>query len=430
MSADSVSPTAPVLWAWLRRRWPLLIVCAYLALLPIRRLVELPLMIMAIGGLIWLLREPRRFWQTPAFRIATAVFLAYWLPILASAPDAVHPAKTWLITAAMPRYWLAALFAIATLRAAADHAFVLRGCAWILIVWIADALLQAATGFDVFGYARPERLNALFGADNLKLGPTLALFSPLLFEHARRHWPFWGQALAYLGVLVIVILAGARAGWIMLGLVTVGYIWVLAHTFRRRLASLLGVALLTVAVIGTSAALSPQVRDRVERSMLVFQGDTQAIDKATAWRLPIWRTSWRMFEANPVNGVGARSYRYAYPEYAAQDDPWLRPELGIGAVYAHHILLEVATETGVIGLLGLACAVVLLVRVYRRSPPAARRESFPYALGLFAAVFPLSSHYAIYSTFWSITLWLPVMLFAAATQVERTAAAFAEEALP
>ena len=81
-----------------------------------------------------------------------------------------------------------------------------------------DGLLQAVTGFSFGGPSDPQRLSGVFGAGNLKLGLVLAALSPLLLIPVQRRFGLRGLMLAGSTLLVVVFLAGARAGWLMLGL--------------------------------------------------------------------------------------------------------------------------------------------------------------------------------------------------------------------
>lgn len=399
---------------------PVLLVFAAMALLPISRMEELPLVVMAVLGARRLWRERGAVFADPRVLLLTAVFLAYWIPILISAFDAVHPEKTWVVVAAMPRYWLAGLFVLGALASPASHKLLWCLSAWLLVAWTVDALFQAVVGYNLLGYPYPTepiaRLNGIFGPNNFKLGPVLALFSPFLIEHARRNWPVWLGFSALLGLAIVVMLTTTRSGWVMLGVVLVSYIAM--YSIRRparALAALCGGVLLLGCVSTTAYHLSDNFHDSVIRTVGVFEGSRQATDRALSLRLPIWETSVAMGADNWINGVGARSYRFAYPAYAAPDDPWVRENEGIGATYAHHLVLEIWSETGVVGLAGFAVIVVLLVRAWRRAPPDRRRLMLPFAIALFAAVFPFNSHYAVYSTVWSITLWWLVMGFCAAS---------------
>ena len=84
-----------------------------------------------------------------------------------------------------------------------------------------------------------------------------------------------------------------------------------------------------------------------------------------------------MIAAHPVNGVGVRGFRYAYPQYAPANDHFVVSAeacgVGEGACHAHQLVLEVLTETGVLGLVLWLAAVVLAWRAWRRVGAAGPR---------------------------------------------------------
>ena len=105
----------------------------------------------------------------------------------------------------------------------------------------------------------------------------------------------------------------------------------------------------------------------------------RGVDVALSGRLDIWHASLRMAAAHPINGVGVRGFRYAYPQYAPANDHFVVGEscgVGEGACHAHQIVLEVLTETGAIGLaLWLASLVVRCVTGAASERPRGRRRS-------------------------------------------------------
>ena len=399
----------------LRERAPVWLVFSLLALVPIGRLEELPLLVMAVLGGMHLWRERGAVFEDSRTRLLSVVFLAYWLPIVISCFDAAEPQKTWVLAATLPRFWLAGLFVITALARPGAHERLWRLTAWLLVIWSLDALLQAAVGYDVLGYPYPdERLNGVFGLHNYKLGPVLVLFSPLMIEHARRHWPPWLTATALATLVLVVLLTTTRIGWVMGAVVAATYFYMLARRRPKRALAAAGVlAVVLVVAAGLAYRYSAEFHQRMDSTLMVFRGTRGGLNEALSKRLPIWRTSMRMAEDHWINGVGARSYRYVYPDYALYTDPWVNDH-GTGAAYAHQMFLEIATETGVIGLAGLVVMVVPVFLAWRRAPPERRRLMFPYLLGLGAALFPLNSHYAIYSVFWATGLWWLTMVFAAA----------------
>jgi O-antigen ligase len=108
-----------------------------------------------------------------------------------------------------------------------------------------------------------------------------------------------------------------------------------------------------------------------------------------------------VLEHHPINGAGVRAFRYAYPQFAEAGDIFISPE-GTGVIYAHQLLLEVGSETGLIGLAGLLIFFVIFIRAGRGL------SDNPLAwvtwLGVFAWLFPINTHTALYSAYWSLLL--------------------------
>lgn len=390
--------------AMLRARWQPLLLLAVLVLLPFGRTSELPLAIAAVVGLIWV-AQSRVDWRAPASRCVLLVFGAYWLPQLLSAPDAVAPGKAWTEVAADLRYLPFLLFARVALQAADARRWLLGGAAGVVLLWTLDALLQAATGWSIGGPAEADRLSGIFGSDDLKLGGVLAVLSPLLLWPALDRGRGWAL-FAFVGVLTVLLLAGARAAWLMFALVALMLAWTRLPR-RQAVLALIAATLLGGLLMIAGYHASERVAARLDRSAAALAGDEAALDHALSFRLPIWRAAWSMIEQHPFNGIGSRGFRHAYPQHAPADDRWQEFAPGQGAFHAHQWLLEVAAETG---LLGLACwllGIAVAVRSWWRADPLARTAATPLGVALVVMLFPLNTHYAVYSSVWGgLLIWL------------------------
>jgi len=418
-------------WRWesLRERLPVLLAWSCLLLLPFGRLVELPVLVMAVWAVVLIVREGRSMVWRGGAKLFTLVFLAFWIPAVLSAFDAVNVGKTLRTVLTLPRLYLAGIFIIHFLATPEAWRRFLKWSAWVLVFWLGDAILQALVGVDLFGFERiPQRLNGLFG-DKLKLGIVLAVFSPLLFEYARHTWSRKVCWLLSLTTLVVLLLAGSRAGWVMFA-VLLGAYGLIMVSRRGRLPYREVGAVLVLAVTAAVSLyqFSDDFKRRADQTLLFFQGDERAMDAALSGRLPIWRTAVDMIARHPVNGVGARGFRYDYPAHARPGDPFLGAG-GTGATHAHQLLLDVLSETGLIGGLGLGFAFWVLARAWARAAPAQRRWMLPGALGVLAALFPVNTHLALYSSFWSqILLWLIALYFAGMAAGQATGAGGASHA--
>jgi O-antigen ligase len=401
----------------LQNEWPAWLAVSFFALLPFRRLAEIPLSLFALS-LFFLLRSPaHRARVRSLLPLVLPLFLCFWLPMFFSSFDSFLPEKSWVTSIAAIRYLLAALAIGVLLYTPSLRWLVLRWTSYLLLFWAIDGFVQLAFGVDLLGIPlHPDRLNALFGEKYQFYGPTLAMLSPLIFEFARRRWPAWAWGASFVLVLGAVMISGMRAGWLALAMVVFAYFVLMLRADNRELRRVtLAIPFLAVLVIAMSYWVSPTVQDRIERTLVMGQDVESAIDYASSWRLPIFENSIRMYRAHPVNGVGVRAFPIAYPEYAPPDDYHVvRHEDGTGATHAHNIVLEVMADTGSIGLAGLIIGFVLALRAWSTMTAPNRQEAFPYVVALVLVLFPLNSHFAIYGTYLSSLIWILVGLWAAA----------------
>ena len=363
-----------------------------------------------------------------AAALASALFAAYWLPELLSAPDALDRARAWKEVAADLRY-LPFLWGVAiALHAPRHRKMVTAGLGVVAAVWALDALLQVATGTSpVFwsldalkragggqGFCSAaevlaaDRLGGAFGPCNLKLGLVMASLSPFALDLAARRAGRAGWMLAAAGLGIVVVLGGARASWLV-------YALVLAVSGWRVLGARRMLAFAAAGGIGLAAMYlaSPQLQQRVERTALAFAGGQAGVDAALSGRGRIWQGALCMAAAHPVNGVGVRGFRVAWP--GCDPAPAQAPAWGGGEAYhAHQLVLELLSETGILGVLLWLAGAVVVWWSWRQADPAARARARVPLLALAVTVFPFNTHLAFYSTFWGGVALLLAGLYAGA----------------
>ncbi|HEU0152914.1 MAG TPA: O-antigen ligase family protein [Arenimonas sp.] len=391
-------------------RWAPWWVLAFVALWPLPGPAEVVLSLGALVALAWLalsrFRGGMALLSHEAWALTSVLFFAYWLPEVFSSVDAVDAGRALRESLVDLRYlpflWLVAM----AVSSARGRRLTFGGLAVIAGLWLADALVQAGTGWSLGGPATADRLSGVFGADNLKLGLVLASLAPFPLAAAAQRLGAIGWGLVAAALVVVVLLAGARAAWLTLALVLAFSGW--RHLGLKRSLVVLGLGGLLLFTL--SVTMSDKLQERVERTEAALEGGTEGVDHALSGRLPIWRTAWNMALAHPVNGVGVRGFRKAYADYAAPDDPWLADAEHGAGYHAHQIVLEVLSETGGLGLLLWLGGVALAWRAWRFATPEARDQARAPALALFVTVFPLNTHLAFYSTFWGgLTLLLAAL---------------------
>ena len=402
-----------------RPLWPALLVLGVLALLPVGRMAELPLALAAVAGVIVAWQQRHVLRADPGTRLALAIFACYFAAALVSAPDAMAPAKTWSTVAVITRFLPFALFAALTLREAALWPQIDGAVAGIVVLWLLDAWVQIFTGYSIAGAMEAERLAGIFGAGNLKLGPVLAVLSPFMLVVARDRFGVRGLIVAAVFLLMPILLAGSRAAWLMYALVLAVFVWRQTRAPLRFLAWGAAAVLVVATAAWNADRDSPAFAARIQRTLLLLRGTPSALDEASAGRLRIWSAAAHMIAAHPLNGVGVRGFRYAYPQFAQPGDAFVNAQGDEGALHAHQLVLEILSETGLAGLLAWLAGASLAIRAWRQAEAAARRRAFAPALALAVMCFPLNTHFAFYSAWWGLLFWWLLALYCAALSPPR-----------
>jgi O-antigen ligase len=420
------SANTPSRFGW---QWAPWFVLAYVALFPAPGYAAAILgigSIVAIGHLLLhRFRGGSQLLSGPAWALSTVLFLAYFLPQLISSTDSIVGSaslqKSLLALRYLPFLWLVCS-AVATPR---NRELTFKGLAIIVAVWVVDALAQAVFGTSplfwgidqlkamISGHsmctqaqwAALDRLSGILGPCNLKLGPTLASLSPFLlyFVGIKRGRVAWVVAAVLTGI--VILLAGSRGSWITYALVLLMSGWRIIGA-----KGVIGLMLAGVLALGAMYFTVPQVRDRIARTGQAAQMSDESVDVALSGRGRIWKSAVCMIEQHPINGVGVSGFREYFPK--CDPEPGNTSDWGPGSAYhAHQIILEILSETGIIGLLFWILGVVTAYRAWRYSTAAAKERARPAMWALVATVFPFNTSYAFYSTFWGGLLLLLSALF-------------------
>ena len=399
-------------------RWAPAWVLAFVALWPAPGYAEGVMVLGALVAIALLLlarfRHGAQLLSAPAWALTSVLFFAYWLPEALSAVDAVDHGRALREALVDLRYlpflWLVAA-AVADER---GRRITFGGLAIIVGAWTVDALVQAVTGtsplfFGLDSAKRAmsghgmctdeavqtvDRLSGILGPCNLKFGQMLASLSPFVIYAAARRWGVVGWWIAATLVGIVVLLAGARAAWVSYGLVLVWSGWRLLGW--KRLLAVFAVGAVALAAL---AVVVPQVGSRLERTTHVLTVDERGVDTALSGRGRIWSAATCMYRTHWFNGVGARGFRESFD--ACDPARGTLAAWGEGpALHAHQWVLEVASETGTIGLLLWLAGIALGWRAWRYADEAAREHARPAMLALAVTLFPFNTHLAFYSTFW------------------------------
>lgn len=219
---------------------------------------------------------------------------------------------------------------------------------WIFFgTWIALALVFALDALSRLGAdTRLSAFNATSIGMSRMLGVALlVLLFGVLMQPANRVWQI--GALLSIGLFLIALLGSGSRGPLLSLVVTVG-LTVSMSVVRPdgHLRSIVILALLALLCIGVvySGIVPSMALQRFD--ILLSQAE---VDTSAQARVQVMEEAWRLFKTSPVLGHGIGSVS----AFGA----------GREQVYPHNILLELAAETG---MLGLGLYLLIIAMVFRR----------------------------------------------------------------
>ena len=375
-----------------------------------KSLYNVPMGIMAILGVYLVLAAPRTLLENPLIKTFGVLFLCLWIPMLLSLIDAVNPGRSVQTVLPYMRFLFIGIYVIYEFQSKPLWGKLNLGIFIIISFWCLDALIQYFFGIDLFGHPYvPGTIHGVFYPE-ITIGHVTAALSPLyfhmIFTHSKRFRWLW---LLLIPLFVIILLSGRRAAWIMLMVSMTGYalylLKALDRTVLKRLA-ILGAAVFLVAAL--IIINSNSLKYRIQTTAGLFSTDYATIDKASAYRLTLWRTALAMIRDNWLTGIGPRGFRFVYTRYSDVNNRFHYR----GQTHPHQMVLEVLTETGVVGFAGLILFAYFFYRFIRKYRLG--MALYPYWLAVLVAIFPLNTHMAFYGSYWSsLFWWLMVLAFAA-----------------
>lgn len=262
--------------------------------------------------------------------------------------------------------------------------------------------------------AGTTRVYSYLGNPNLLAGyliPAIIFSAAAVFA-----WQGWGVKLLAVVMLCVniacLVLTFSRGGWI--GFVVAGFVFLLMMIYwiLPRLARFWQIWLMPMVLGGTTTFLAIAVstvqplRDRVAS---IFVGRE---DSSNNFRINVWNSVIEMIQARPVLGIGPGNdaFNAVYPFYQEPD---------YTALSAYSVYLEIAVETGFVG---LVCFLWLLLVTFthgwiqlHKLRRLQHRDAF-WLMGAIATMVGMLSH-GLVDTVWyrpqvSILWWLMIALVA------------------
>jgi O-antigen ligase len=316
------------------------------------------------------------------------------------------------------RYLLVMALLVITYSAARDRTRI----AWIVGAFLVGTAIAAALALASPPSSDPTevaRVESTFGnANQLATVLVAGLVLAIAVATAVRRATLVRSVTIGIATLcaIALVLTGSRSGVISLAVALVAT--VLMAGPGRRGPALVGAGLAALAAVALFVTFAPDgIKERIAQT-------TPGQVPATESRLTIWQVGWRMFEDNPVRGVGVGNFQTSSIHYLLQPGALTRTdEVIVDPKDAHNIYLMALAETGLVGtvlllsLLGfpIGCAIVA-ARNFSRSGDR-QLEIIARALVVALAGFLAANFFA--TDIFSKMLWLLLGLGPALLAVSR-----------
>ena len=362
---------------------------------------QLLIWLAAVGSLVMLVTTRGAWRQRPGTAALLLLVLCFLIPGLLSLPDAVDFDRALSTAARFAAYGLAGLLFLRLSPSESQWPNTVLWMTGLLVLWSVDGIVQEWRGVSLSGYplftGLPEG-HKVTGSMGLDFGPNLAMLSPFLFETLRLHGrrlPVLWLAVPLLAVAVSLSASRYSALLLMVSAMLCGALWVRGRSSNHYWTPVF-VVVLSLGGLLLPILLVPHLAER----LLLLGGSLSASEAETnvalAFRPELWKASWVLFTENWFNGVGLRGASGAmYPILAASD---FFPGAMLSRAWHPHLgILEIATDTGLLGVLGYLLFLIMVARWMLATNTAGQGVATTFLCIALLAMFPLSSALSIYS---------------------------------
>lgn len=341
--------------------------------------------LMVVVSLLTLITNREAILSTAGMKKAAILFACIAVPGLISLLFSVNLDRSISAVFRFAAYALAAWVVLSVRIEEGDAKRIMSFLGILLVAWAVDGFVQLLTGVSLLGdplVELGEEGAIVTGSLQLGYGATLAILSPFFLEALRRAGGM-GVGILSLPVYAAIVMSGHQssavlaliglAGWTMLALRNkeVGAKrQVTGFVISAIIGLLLGVYLSVVTGQVSTLAGAP-----ARYQSFLFQSQ-------------LWELSWQAFKDCWLTGVGMRGFG----TYALATDASTIPGLA-ETWHSHLTVLEVMSETGLVGLIGYG----LLLRWLWGYVQDKRMHVAVAGLTALLAVFPLGTAVGMYS---------------------------------
>ena len=341
--------------------------------------------LMVVVSLLTLITNREAILSTPGMKKAAIFFACIALPGLISLLFSVNLDRGISAVFRFAAYALAAWVVLSVKIEEGDAKRIMSFLGILLVAWAVDGFVQLLTGVSLLGdplVELGEEGAIVTGSLQLGYGATLAILSPFFLEALRRAGGM-GVGILSLPVYAAIIMSGHQSSAVLALIGLAG--WTMLALRNKEVGAKRQV---TGFVISAIIGLLLGVYLSVVTGQVSTLAEAPARYQSFLYQSQLWELSWQAFIDHWLTGVGMRGFG----TYALATDASAIPGLA-ETWHSHLTILEVISETGLVGLIGYG----LLLRWLWDYVQDERMHVAVAGLTALLAVFPLGTAVGMYS---------------------------------
>lgn len=341
--------------------------------------------LMVVVSLLTLITNREAILSTPGMKKAAMLFACIALPGLISLLFSVNLDRGISAVFRFAAYALAAWVVLSVKIEEGDAKRIMSFLGILLVAWAVDGFVQLLTGVSLLGdplVELGEEGAIVTGSLQLGYGATLAILSPFFLEALRRAGGM-GVGILSLPVYAAIVMSGHQSSAVLALIGLAG--WAMLALRNKEVGAKRQV---TGFVISAIIGLLLGVYLSVVTGQVSTLAEAPARYQSFLYQSQLWELSWQAFKDHWFTGVGMRGFG----TYALATDASAIPGLA-ETWHSHLTILEVISETGLVGLIGYG----LLLRWLWGYVQDERIHVAVAGLTALLAVFPLGTAVGMYS---------------------------------
>jgi O-antigen ligase len=341
--------------------------------------------LMVVVSLLTLITNREAILSTPGMKKVAMLFACIALPGLISLLFSVNLDRGISAVFRFAAYALAAWVVLSVKIEEGDAKRIMSFLGILLVAWAVDGFVQLLTGVSLLGdplVELGEEGAIVTGSLQLGYGATLAILSPFFLEALRRAGGM-GVGILSLPVYAAIVMSGHQSSAVLALIGLAG--WTMLALRNKEVGAKRQV---TGFVISAIIGLLLGVYLSVVTGQVSTLAEAPARYQSFLYQSQLWELSWQAFIDHWFTGVGMRGFG----TYALATDASAIPGLA-ETWHSHLTILEVISETGLVGLIGYG----LLLRWLWGYVQDERMHVAVAGLTALLAVFPLGTAVGMYS---------------------------------